>query len=57
MAFYDFPLHLLRLVRDRSLAGEPVMSLGRAVHRVTGELADYLGIDAGHLAGRRRVPT
>ncbi len=49
MAFYDFPLHLLRLVRDRSLRGEPVMSLGRAVHRVTGELADYLGIDAGHL--------
>jgi N-acyl-D-aspartate/D-glutamate deacylase len=25
------------------------MSLGRAVHRVTGELADFLGIDAGHL--------
>lgn len=25
------------------------MSVGRAVHRVTGELADFLGIDAGHL--------
>jgi N-acyl-D-aspartate/D-glutamate deacylase len=49
MAFYNFPLHLLRAVRERSQHGEPVMSLGRAVHRVTGELADYLGIDAGHL--------
>jgi len=49
MAFYNFPLHLLRLVRNRSRAGTPVMSAGRAVHRVTGELADYLGVDAGHL--------
>jgi N-acyl-D-aspartate/D-glutamate deacylase len=49
MAFYNFPLHLLRLVRTRERCGKPVMSLGRAVHRVTGELAGYLGIDAGHL--------
>ncbi len=49
MAFYNFPLHLLRLVRTRAAQGNPVMPLGRAVHRVTGELADYLGIDAGHL--------
>jgi N-acyl-D-aspartate/D-glutamate deacylase len=49
MAFYNFPLHLLRLVHRRDQEGRPVMSLGRAVHRVTGELADFLGIDAGHL--------
>ena len=49
MAFYNFPLHLLRLVHRREAAGRPVMSMGRAVHRVTGELADYLDIDAGHL--------
>jgi N-acyl-D-aspartate/D-glutamate deacylase len=49
MAFYNFPLHLLRLVRTRADEGRPVMPLGRAVHRVTGELADYLGIDAGRL--------
>ena len=48
MAFYNFPLHLLRLVRGRERS-KPVMSIGRAVHRVTGELADYLGVDAGHL--------
>jgi N-acyl-D-aspartate/D-glutamate deacylase len=49
MAFYNFPLHLLRLVRRRRAAGRPVLGLGRAVHRVTAELADYLGIDAGRI--------
>ena len=49
MAFYNFPLHLLRLVHRREQAGRPVMPLGRAVHRVTGELADFLGIDAGRV--------
>ncbi|MHB1138163.1 MAG: N-acyl-D-amino-acid deacylase family protein [Microthrixaceae bacterium] len=54
MAFYNFPLHLLRLVRRRRDAGRPVLPLGHAVHRVTGELADFLGIDAGrlHVGGR-----
>jgi N-acyl-D-aspartate/D-glutamate deacylase len=50
MAYYDFPLRLLRLVRDAAAEGRTVMSTGRAVHRLTGEIADYLGIDAGHLA-------
>ncbi len=49
MAFYNFPLHLLRLVRRRRDAGAPVLTLGQAVHRVTGELADFLGIEAGRL--------
>ncbi|MFN7149535.1 MAG: N-acyl-D-amino-acid deacylase family protein [Microthrixaceae bacterium] len=49
MAFYNFPLHLLRLVRERERAGRPVMPLGRAVHRLTGELAHFLGIEAGLL--------
>jgi N-acyl-D-aspartate/D-glutamate deacylase len=49
MAFYSFPLQLLRFVREREAAGTPVMTVGRAVHRVTGELADYLGVDAGRL--------
>ena len=49
MAFYNFPLHLLRLVHRREQDGRPIMSTARAVHRVTGELADYLDIDAGHL--------
>ncbi len=55
MAFYNFPLHLLRLVRRREQAGRPIMSIGRAVHRLTAELADYLGVDAGRLAVGKRA--
>ena len=55
MAYYDFPLHLLRLVVRAEAAGRTLMSPERAVHRVTGELADYLGIDAGHLEVGRRA--
>ncbi len=49
MAFYNFGLRLLRHVRDAELRGEPFMTVERAVHRLTGELADWYGIDAGHL--------
>ncbi|MEZ5145285.1 MAG: amidohydrolase family protein [Acidimicrobiales bacterium] len=49
MAFYNFPLQLLRVVRDRELAGKASMGIPRAVQRVTAELADYLGVDAGRL--------
>jgi N-acyl-D-glutamate deacylase len=49
MAFYNFPLRMLQLVRDAERAGKPIMSTERAVHRLTGELADWLDIDAGHL--------
>ena len=49
MAFYNFGLRLLRHVRDAEACGQPFMSLERAVHRLTGELADWYGIDAGHL--------
>src|SRR5690606_7063432 len=50
MAYYDFPLHLLRLVRRAADEGRELMSPERAVHRLTGEIADFLGIDAGRLA-------
>ncbi|CAA0133448.1 putative protein [Mycolicibacterium vanbaalenii] len=49
MAFYNMGLRLLRHVRDAELAGRPFMSVERAVHRLTGELADWYRIDAGHL--------
>ena len=49
MAFYNFGLRLLRHVRDADRAGTPFLSVERAVHRLTGELADWYGIDAGHL--------
>jgi N-acyl-D-aspartate/D-glutamate deacylase len=49
MAFYNFGLRLLRHVNDAEKAGEPFMSIEHAVHRLTGELADWYQIDAGHL--------
>jgi N-acyl-D-aspartate/D-glutamate deacylase len=55
MAYYDFPLHLFRLVVRAEAEGRTLMSPHRAVHRVTGEIADYLGIDAGHLEVGKRA--
>ncbi len=49
MAFYNFPLRMLKRTRDASQAGAPFLSNERAVHRLTGELADWFGIDAGTL--------
>jgi N-acyl-D-aspartate/D-glutamate deacylase len=50
MAHYNFPLRLLRLARDSGC-----MTIERAVHRLTAEIADWLGLDAGRLADGRRA--
>jgi len=49
MAFYNMGLRLLRHVHDAVQAGAPFMTIEQAVHRLTGELADWYRIDAGHL--------
>jgi N-acyl-D-aspartate/D-glutamate deacylase len=49
MAFYNFGLRLLKHVRDAERAGRPFLTVAQAVHRVTGELAEFYDIDAGHL--------
>jgi N-acyl-D-aspartate/D-glutamate deacylase len=49
MAFYNFGLRLLRHVHDAQQAGSAFMTIEQAVHRLTGELADWYRIDAGHL--------
>ncbi|MCB9525320.1 MAG: amidohydrolase family protein [Myxococcales bacterium] len=49
MAFYDFPLHWLRIAKRAEDEGNPLMSMGKAVARVTGEQAAWYGLDAGHL--------
>jgi N-acyl-D-aspartate/D-glutamate deacylase len=49
MAFYSFPLRMLKLVRDAERAGRPVMPIEKAVWRLTGELAQWLDVDAGRL--------
>ena len=47
MASYNFPLCMLKYVRDAELEGKPFMRTGEAIHRLTGELADWYDIDAG----------
>jgi N-acyl-D-aspartate/D-glutamate deacylase len=49
MAFYNCGLRLLRHVRDAERSGQPFLTVERAVHRLTGELADWYRLDAGHL--------
>ncbi|MFE3224390.1 amidohydrolase family protein [Nocardia sp. NPDC059228] len=49
MAFYNFGLRLLERVHKAQQAGRPFMTVEHAVHRVSGELADWYDLDAGHL--------
>lgn len=49
MAFYNSGLRLLRHVHDAEKAGRPFTTIEHAVHRLTGELADWFQLDAGHL--------
>ncbi|WP_067534983.1 N-acyl-D-amino-acid deacylase family protein [Nocardia crassostreae] len=49
MAFYNFGLRLLKRVHGAQQSGRPFMTVEHAVHRVTGELADWYDLDAGHL--------
>ena len=49
MAHYNFPLRMLKLVQDSQKAGAPIMSMEKAVWRLTKELADWHGIQAGHI--------
>ncbi|WP_063055602.1 N-acyl-D-amino-acid deacylase family protein [Nocardia salmonicida] len=49
MAFYNFGLRLLRRVNDAATSEKPFMTVEHAVHRLTGELADWYGLDTGHL--------
>lgn len=49
MAFYNFGLRLLKHVLDAERAGAPFMTVEHAVHRLTGELAEWYDLDAGHL--------
>ncbi|MGV0748004.1 N-acyl-D-amino-acid deacylase family protein [Mycolicibacter heraklionensis] len=49
MAFYNMGLRLLRHVLDAQQSGQAFLSVEQAVHRLTGELADWYRVDAGHL--------
>jgi len=55
MAFYNFALRFLKLVRDAGISGKPVMPIEKAVWRLTGELGQWFGVDAGVLAVGKRA--
>ena len=55
MAFYNFPIRMLRRVRDAERGGHAIMSIETAVHRLTGELAEWFGLDAGTIQESRRA--
>lgn len=55
LASYNFPLCMLKYVRDAELEGKPFMTIGQAIHRLTGELADWYGMDAGYIREGNRA--
>lgn len=55
MAHYNFGLRLLRRVHDAEQRGAPFMTIERAVHRLSAEIADWLGIPTGTLAQGKRA--
>ena len=55
MAFYNFSLRLLKRVRDADSAGRPFLTVQRAVHRLTAEVAEWFGLDAGTLREGERA--
>lgn len=50
MAFYYFPLQMIKRVHDSISANQPLMSMEKCVWRLTIELADWLNIEGGEIA-------
>lgn len=55
MAFYNYALRMLRRVHDADRGGRPFMTTEHAVHRLTGEVADWFGLEAGTLRQGERA--
>jgi N-acyl-D-aspartate/D-glutamate deacylase len=49
MAFYNYALRLLKRAVVAQRAGRPFITVEHAVHRLTAEVADWFGLDAGRL--------
>jgi N-acyl-D-aspartate/D-glutamate deacylase len=49
MAFYNLPLRFLKMIKNSHDRGQPLMSMEKAVWRMTGEQADWLGVNAGKI--------
>lgn len=55
MGYYNFPLRMLRFVREQHARGLSSLRIEDAVYKLTGELADWFGVDAGRIAEGRRA--
>src|SRR6202048_1146033 len=49
LAFYNFSLRLLKRALDAERASAAFMTIQHAIHRLTAEVADWFGLDAGTL--------
>ena len=49
MAFYNLPLRMLKLVKETIDEDNSIMSMEKAVWRMTGDQADWFGVDAGKI--------
>lgn len=49
MAFYNLPLRMLKLVNESIEENKAIMTMEKAVWRMTGDQADWFGIDAGRI--------
>ncbi|MEL6657009.1 MAG: hypothetical protein AAFR36_11205 [Bacteroidota bacterium] len=49
MAHYNFPLRLLRFVQQQQAEGHKTLSIGKAIYKLTKELADWYLLDTGTL--------
>lgn len=49
MAFYDFPLQMIKRVHDSISTNQPLMSMEKCVWRLTKELADWFNIEGGEI--------
>lgn len=50
MAFYNFPLKMIKNVQESIEAGSPIMSMEKCIWRLTKEQSDWFNLDCGHLA-------
>ncbi|GAA6134116.1 amidohydrolase family protein [Oceaniserpentilla sp. 4NH20-0058] len=49
LAMYNFSLRFLKYIRDAQLAGKPFMTVAQGVNKLTADLADWFGLDAGYI--------
>jgi N-acyl-D-aspartate/D-glutamate deacylase len=49
MAFYNLPLRMLKLVNESIDEGKAMMTMEKAIWRMTGDQADWFSVDAGRI--------